>query len=337
MVTSDATGKYVSHDDYGCFLAAMPTKSCGPVACRRPFKKDLAMQWYIDSLLDYRGIAGRVSRRDFLSFIAVTSVILGILVSLNVLVPHWATKFVFALFYIAVMWPSWARWVRRLHDIGRSGWMMLASSIPLFGTFFLLYIMLRGDSGPNKFGVDPRGANQQRGENQPVFYLLPAILLLGLGIATVFELKSQYGTQTENSPVGKVYIQSFKRGLASYHFDAPHRAHIDYTAALSSWTFSDRTPLPKIKEFTDVHFDAATRTFTGKVELHRKTLRGATTWTYVMVFSRDYSRIESGSVVASDATGKEVSHDDYGKSLNYIRDDSKLKKSLTFLRVIFFH
>ncbi len=60
------------------------------------------------------------------------------------------------LFSLAVLLPSIAVWVRRLHDVGRSGWWWLLALIPVIGWIILFYWSVRrGDVGPNAFGPDP--------------------------------------------------------------------------------------------------------------------------------------------------------------------------------------
>ena len=47
--------------------------------------------------------------------------------------------------------------VRRLHDTGRSGRWILLHLVPFLGWFALLYFMLLdGDSGPNRYGPNPK-------------------------------------------------------------------------------------------------------------------------------------------------------------------------------------
>lgn len=44
--------------------------------------------------------------------------------------------------------------VKRLHDINRSGWYLLLALVPLFGTIYSLYIMLKtGAAEENRFGA----------------------------------------------------------------------------------------------------------------------------------------------------------------------------------------
>ena len=57
--------------------------------------------------------------------------------------------------------PSLAVTARRLHDIGRSGWWMLISLVPIVGSIVLLvWLCTRGYEGPNRFGSDPIGPMQ---------------------------------------------------------------------------------------------------------------------------------------------------------------------------------
>ena len=63
-----------------------------------------------------------------------------------------------AIFSIAVILPSIAVGVRRLHDRDMSGWWYLLVLIPLLGALVLLYFFVqKGTDGPNRFGPDPLG------------------------------------------------------------------------------------------------------------------------------------------------------------------------------------
>ena len=66
-----------------------------------------------------------------------------------------------SLFYIlyglAVIIPSLAVSIRRLHDIGKSGWWILICIIPLIGAIWLLVLMvLDSNPGNNKYRPNPR-------------------------------------------------------------------------------------------------------------------------------------------------------------------------------------
>ena len=60
---------------------------------------------------------------------------------------------------IAILVPSLAVGVRRLHDIGRSGWYLLFAFIPLVGIIILIVWFARvGDPSDNAFGTSPTSA-----------------------------------------------------------------------------------------------------------------------------------------------------------------------------------
>lgn len=58
---------------------------------------------------------------------------------------------------IAVFIPGLAVSVRRLHDVGKSGWMLLIALIPIIGAIWLLVLYVT-DSEPytNSYGPSPK-------------------------------------------------------------------------------------------------------------------------------------------------------------------------------------
>jgi uncharacterized membrane protein YhaH (DUF805 family) len=53
--------------------------------------------------------------------------------------------------------PGLAVTVRRLHDVGKSGWMFFIVLIPLIGTIWLLVLMMTdSQQGINKWGPNPK-------------------------------------------------------------------------------------------------------------------------------------------------------------------------------------
>ncbi len=58
---------------------------------------------------------------------------------------------------LALLVPSIAVGVRRLHDIGKSGWMLLVSLIPFIGSIWLLIMLCtEGQKEDNEYGPDPK-------------------------------------------------------------------------------------------------------------------------------------------------------------------------------------
>ena len=74
----------------------------------------------------------------------------------------------FVVYGLAVLLPSIAVTIRRLHDRDMSGWwylgIIIASMIPLVGFLlsiaFIVLMALPGTPGPNRFGPDPKGAGE---------------------------------------------------------------------------------------------------------------------------------------------------------------------------------
>lgn len=62
------------------------------------------------------------------------------------------------LYGLAVLIPGLAVTVRRLHDVGKSGWFFFIILIPLVGVIWLLVLFFTDSQyGPNKYGPNPKG------------------------------------------------------------------------------------------------------------------------------------------------------------------------------------
>ena len=76
----------------------------------------------------------------------------------------WAIIGLLVVFSMFSFIPALAVQVRRLHDTGRSAWWLLIGLIPLVGIVVLVvFNILPGTTGPNRFGSDPKGG----GETEP--------------------------------------------------------------------------------------------------------------------------------------------------------------------------
>lgn len=63
------------------------------------------------------------------------------------------------LFSLAMLLPSIAAGVRRLHDRDMVGWWYLLALIPIIGALVLIFIFVqKGSDGANRFGADPLAA-----------------------------------------------------------------------------------------------------------------------------------------------------------------------------------
>ena len=62
------------------------------------------------------------------------------------------------LYTLAVFLPGLAVTIRRLHDVGKSGWFIFIALIPLVGAIWLLVLLFtESESGENEYGPSPKG------------------------------------------------------------------------------------------------------------------------------------------------------------------------------------
>lgn len=127
------------------------------------------MRWYLAVLKNYVGFSGRSRRKEFWMFTLV-SVIISIVLTIidNLIGTDTGTTrggvgytsnagLLSGLYGLAVLLPSLAVQFRRLHDTNRRGWWILIALIPVIGGIVLLiFNVLPGDGGPNRFGGDPK-------------------------------------------------------------------------------------------------------------------------------------------------------------------------------------
>ena len=122
------------------------------------------MNWFFDAIKNrYADFDGRASRQEFWMF-NLFYLLFVIAISLLIIPFGNSETGLNIIFGIIVVYslglaiPIWAVTVRRLHDIGLSGWWSLLSCIPYVGSVVLL-IMCCMDSKPgsNKYGNNPKG------------------------------------------------------------------------------------------------------------------------------------------------------------------------------------
>ena len=105
----------------------------------------------------YAVFSGRSSRSEYWSFVLVWALIYisGVIVS-RVDFPDVIGGIIWVAYMVylfATLIPWLALTVRRLHDTGRSGWWFLIYFIPLGGIVLLVFMCLRSDPQPNKYGM----------------------------------------------------------------------------------------------------------------------------------------------------------------------------------------
>ena len=122
------------------------------------------MNWYLKALKNYVGFSGRARRKEYWMYTLFTIIFMVI----AYMIDHWLGLAserngygpVYGLYALATFLPSLAVTVRRLHDTDRSGWWALIGLIPLLGAIVLLvFMVLEGTRGSNRFGPDPKAGD----------------------------------------------------------------------------------------------------------------------------------------------------------------------------------
>ncbi|MCP8968105.1 DUF805 domain-containing protein [Ectobacillus ponti] len=113
------------------------------------------MNWYVKVLQNYVGFSGRARRKEYWMF-ALVNFIIGLVFALLMQAAD-VFGLISNLYSLAVLLPSLAVSIRRLHDTGRSGWWLLISLIPIVGFIVLLVFFCQdSQSGENQYGENPK-------------------------------------------------------------------------------------------------------------------------------------------------------------------------------------
>lgn len=105
------------------------------------------MNWYLAVLKKYAIFSGRARRSEYWYFVLFDSLIL---IALQIVGFYIGNEILYALYSLAVLIPSLAVGVRRMHDVNKSGWFIL---IPIYN---LILACTDGTAGPNEYGSDPK-------------------------------------------------------------------------------------------------------------------------------------------------------------------------------------
>jgi len=120
------------------------------------------IDWYKKVVFEnYANFKGRARRSEYwyfflTNFIVQITFLIFFFVFLSMEKPEIGIAFygLMMLFSLAMMIPSLAVGVRRMHDVGKSGWFLL---VPVYS---LILALTNGNDGQNMYGEDPKGSNE---------------------------------------------------------------------------------------------------------------------------------------------------------------------------------
>lgn len=124
------------------------------------------MKYFTHVIRNYVNFSGRARRKEFWMFVLFAflfSVAAGIIDNTLGTTDETGTTGVFSgLFGLFLLLPSLAVSARRLQDTGKSGFWLFLYLIPVIGFIvILIFCILPGNEGRNKFGPDPKQAGSQ--------------------------------------------------------------------------------------------------------------------------------------------------------------------------------
>ena len=105
------------------------------------------MNYYFKVLKNYADFKGRARRSEYWYFVLFNALMTIVLGYIGILLE---TELLGTMYSFAVIIPSLAVCVRRMHDVGKSGWFLL---IPIYN--FILAVT-EGEKGENQYGADPK-------------------------------------------------------------------------------------------------------------------------------------------------------------------------------------
>ena len=128
-------------------------------------------QWFTKCLRQYADFKGRARRKEFWMFVLFYQIFAWLCQSclyvLNYLDEEWIIaspepaftiiSIIYGILILSLLIPGISVNVRRLHDVGKSGWFLLVALIPIVGIIWLIILYCKdGESGLNKYGENPK-------------------------------------------------------------------------------------------------------------------------------------------------------------------------------------
>ena len=103
----------------------------------------------------YFTVSGRATRAEYWWFQLFFLLILIGLTIIGIMMQQDFFMFLIGVFYLFMLSPLFCVQVRRLHDVGHSGWFVLLSLIPYVGGLIVFITTLSASGDDNEWGPNP--------------------------------------------------------------------------------------------------------------------------------------------------------------------------------------
>ena len=138
------------------------------------------MKWYLMAFKRYADFDGRSRRKEYWMFQLFNTIIIMILYGyiISQIIggsgnpedimtgSSLGLMSFFGIYFLATFVPSLAIAVRRLHDVGKSGWFLLWGLVPFGGLVIFYFSVVDSQEGSNEYGANPKNIG---GEEVPLY------------------------------------------------------------------------------------------------------------------------------------------------------------------------
>ena len=121
------------------------------------------MKWFIKCIGQYADFSSRARRKEYWMFKVFKYIIFLVVTVFCALISN-VYQDAISIFisipiilYLVLIIPSFAVAVRRMHDVGMSGWFLLINLLPTIGSLvFFIFTLFDSQNYKNKWGPNPK-------------------------------------------------------------------------------------------------------------------------------------------------------------------------------------
>lgn len=140
---------------------AIKCRYCESDLSRESVQNSLSpFQYYLSVLQKYAVFQGRARRKEYWYFILFNILInIGLSIVDSLIFQKSLVEYglFYSLYVLGVFIPTLAVSVRRLHDVGKSGWFLFINLIPIIGAiWYLVLTCTEGTREGNIYGANPK-------------------------------------------------------------------------------------------------------------------------------------------------------------------------------------